>query len=229
MLKEAIVPYTWKWEYLKRRNHHRRVRQKNQYKFKYETQKGVEQVKRAIKNGKPEYAMKVLDDISDKLDNRNKDKRFADTHEDGWETFREYKSNPIARQTFFKRIKRQWLRSSRDPRQAANIMGFKKKQLIYLGLTFRLGLLLRGALLIPQWGSQHSNSGSSQGVTLNMVYIIFVPTRENRLGAVSYVYAFRLAERTAHTCQNLSTDTIYKRLLPVRRETGYSVKDEYCI
>lgn len=69
---------------------------KIQYEFNYEVQEGIEQAKWAIKNGKPEYALEVLDDTSEKLHNRNKDMRIADTHEGGWETVRQYKSNPIA-------------------------------------------------------------------------------------------------------------------------------------
>ncbi|XP_052784408.1 uncharacterized protein LOC128220171 [Mya arenaria] len=56
----------------------------------------VKQILWAIENVKIDYAKEMLADIADKLHVRNKHIRIADTSEGGWETVRQYQSNPLA-------------------------------------------------------------------------------------------------------------------------------------
>ncbi|XP_052814271.1 uncharacterized protein LOC128241392 [Mya arenaria] len=67
-----------------------------QFEFNSELEDSVKQILWAIGNVKIDYAKEMLAGIADKLHVRNKHIRIADTSEGGWETVRQYQSNPLA-------------------------------------------------------------------------------------------------------------------------------------
>lgn len=67
-----------------------------QYEFNSGLEDVVNQTMWAVENGKLDYAKELITDITEKLRERNKHIRIADTSEGGWETVRQYKANPLA-------------------------------------------------------------------------------------------------------------------------------------
>ena len=67
-----------------------------QFEFNSEVADNLKQTLLGLENGKQEYAVEVLKESCDKLKTRNKHIRIADSSEGGWETVRQYISNPLA-------------------------------------------------------------------------------------------------------------------------------------
>ena len=67
-----------------------------QFEFNSEVADNLKQTLWGLENGKQEYAVEVLKESCDKLKTRNKHIRIADSSEGGWETVRQYISNPLA-------------------------------------------------------------------------------------------------------------------------------------
>ena len=64
--------------------------------FNTELEDGLKQAFWAYNNKKGVYLVELLNELLDKIKERNKLIRFADSSEGGWETVRQYDSNPIA-------------------------------------------------------------------------------------------------------------------------------------
>ncbi|XP_060567344.1 uncharacterized protein LOC132726093 [Ruditapes philippinarum] len=69
---------------------------KIQYTFNYQVSDLVGQATWAIQNNKLDYALDLLKETDEKVHQRNKLIRIADTSEGGWETVRQYETNPVA-------------------------------------------------------------------------------------------------------------------------------------
>ena len=77
--------YTWK-----------RTGNKIQFCFNSELQDNIKQSLWALENDKIEYLRELLTETDSKLKQRNKLIKIADSSEGGWETVRQYESNPVA-------------------------------------------------------------------------------------------------------------------------------------
>ena len=64
--------------------------------FNTELEDGLKQALWAYNNKKGVYLVELLNELLDKIKERNKLIRFADSSEGGWETVRQYDSNPLA-------------------------------------------------------------------------------------------------------------------------------------
>ncbi|XP_060568766.1 uncharacterized protein LOC132727344 [Ruditapes philippinarum] len=69
---------------------------KIQYTFNSQVSDLVGQATWAIQNNKLDYALDLLKETDEKVHQRNKLIRIADTSEGGWETVRQYEANPVA-------------------------------------------------------------------------------------------------------------------------------------
>ena len=67
-----------------------------QFTFNTELCEELEQVDWAIDNDKIDYAKEIVSSVAEKLKRRNKLIKIADSSEGGWETVRQYESNPVA-------------------------------------------------------------------------------------------------------------------------------------
>ncbi|KAK3096538.1 hypothetical protein FSP39_001115 [Pinctada imbricata] len=67
-----------------------------QFVFNSEVAEELTQITWAIDNNKIDYAKEVISSLSDKVKRRNKLIKIADTSEGGWDTVRNYESNPVA-------------------------------------------------------------------------------------------------------------------------------------
>ena len=77
--------YTWK-----------RTGNRIQYLFNSEVHDNIKQCYWALENNKLDYLRELLQDSENKLKQRNKLIKIADSSEGGWETVRQYESNPVA-------------------------------------------------------------------------------------------------------------------------------------
>ena len=77
--------YTWK-------------RQGNKYQFLFnsELEESLKQAEWAINHQKLEYAQEVIEEGLNKIKQRNKLIKLADSSEGGWETAKQYQNNPLA-------------------------------------------------------------------------------------------------------------------------------------
>lgn len=82
---KAEQDYTWK-----------RPGNKIQFLFNSEVQDNIKQCFWALENEKLDYLRELLQDSDGKLKQRNKLIKIADSSEGGWETVRQYESNPVA-------------------------------------------------------------------------------------------------------------------------------------
>ena len=69
---------------------------KIQFVFNTELEDGLKQALWAYNNKKRDYLVELLNELLDKIKERNKFIRIADSSEGGWETVRQYESNPLA-------------------------------------------------------------------------------------------------------------------------------------
>ena len=69
---------------------------KIQFVFNTELEDGFKQALWAYNNKKGDYLVEFLNELLDKIKERNKFIRIADSSEGGWETVRQYESNPLA-------------------------------------------------------------------------------------------------------------------------------------
>ncbi|KAL5004082.1 hypothetical protein ScPMuIL_017538 [Solemya velum] len=70
-----------------------------QFSFNSELLEELNQLVWAIDNSKFEYAKEVITEAIEKVNKRNKCIKIADSSEGGWETLRQYETNPIASDT----------------------------------------------------------------------------------------------------------------------------------
>ena len=77
--------YTWK-----------RPGNKNQFQFNSEVKDNIKQCLWAPENEKLDYVRELLQESDSKVKQRNKLIKIADSSEGGWETVRQYESNPVA-------------------------------------------------------------------------------------------------------------------------------------
>jgi len=69
---------------------------KQQYVFNSEIEESIKQCMWALQNQKYDYAQENCSDILQKIHVRNKHIRIGDSSEGGWETVRQYQTNPLA-------------------------------------------------------------------------------------------------------------------------------------
>ena len=85
----------------------KKLKTESQYIWKYEGNKvqfllntefleDLTQAIWAIDNSKTDYARETITEVIDKIKRRNKLVKIADSSEGGWETVRQYESNPVA-------------------------------------------------------------------------------------------------------------------------------------
>ena len=82
---KAEQEYTWK-----------RPGNKIQFQFNSEVQDNIKQCLWALENEKLDYVRELLQESESKVKQRNKLIKIADSSEGGWETVRQYESNPVA-------------------------------------------------------------------------------------------------------------------------------------
>ena len=69
---------------------------KIQFVFNTELEDGIKQALWAYNNKKGDYLVELLNELLDKIKERNKFIRIADSSEGGWETVRQYENNSLA-------------------------------------------------------------------------------------------------------------------------------------
>lgn len=89
-VKKLKVEQEYKWKYESNRI---------QFLLNTEIQEDLNQVIWALDNTKIEYARDTVNEVIDKVKKRNKHIKIADSSEAGWETVKQYETNPVASDT----------------------------------------------------------------------------------------------------------------------------------
>lgn len=130
---------------------------KIQFKFNADIKEQLTQLKWSIDNNKIQYAEELIEKTVDKVNNRNKLIRIADTSEGGWETVKEYTANPLASdsddESKIRKAENRAVKKKKDKSLASKKGSGNGRYNPYSGAHLRHG-----------WGSPVIQPGTSRGI-----------------------------------------------------------------